>query len=41
MFTLGFPDRLVTVDHLPLLTILDDISLADIPNPRLNRMKEK
>merc|ERR1712082_351871 len=41
MFTLGCPDLLVTVDHQSLIPILGDRSLADIPNPRLYRLKEK
>ena len=41
MFTLGCPDLLVTVDHQALISILGDKSLADIPNPRLYRFKEK
>ena len=39
MLTLGCPDLLVTVDHHSL--ILGNRSLADIPNPRLYRLKEK
>ena len=35
MFTLGCPNLLVTVDHEPLISILGDKGLADIPNPRL------
>ena len=41
MLTLGCPDLLVTVDHHSLIPILGDRSLADIPNPRLYRLKEK
>ena len=41
MFTLGCPDLLVTVDHQSLIPILDDQSLAHIPNPCLYRMKQK
>ena len=41
MFTLGCPDLLVTVDHQPLIPILRDKSLADIPNPRLYQFKER
>ena len=41
MFTLGCPNLLVTADHQPLISILGDKSLADIPNPRLYRFKEK
>ena len=40
MFTLGCPNLLVTVDHEPLISILGDKGLADIPNPRLYRFKE-
>ena len=32
---------LVSVDHKPLIPILGDKSLADIPNPRLYRFKER
>ena len=35
MFTLGCHDLLVMVDHQPLIAILGDRSLTDIPNPRL------
>ena len=31
----------MTVDHQPLIPILGDKSLADIPNPRLYRFKER
>ena len=41
MLILGCPDLLVTVDHHSLIPILGDRSLADIPNPRLYRLKEK
>ena len=41
MFTLGCPNLLVTVDHEPLISILGDKGLADIPNPRLYRFKER
>ena len=41
MITLSCPDLLVMVDHLPLIAILGDRSLADIRNLRLNRLKEK
>ena len=41
MLTMGCPDLLVTVDHQSLIPILGDRSLADIPNPRLYRLKEK
>ena len=41
MFTLGCKDLLVTTDHNPLVSILGNRSLEDIPNPRLLRLKEK
>ena len=41
MFTLGCPNLLVTVDHQPLISILGDKNLADIPNPRLYRFNLK
>ena len=41
MFTLGCPGLLVTVDHQPLISILGEKCLADIPNPRLYRFKER
>ena len=41
MFTLGCKDLLVTTDHNPLVAILGNKSLEDIPNPRLLRLKEK
>ena len=41
IFALGYSNLLVTVDHQPLISILGDKSLADIPNPRLHRFKEK
>ena len=31
----------LTLDHQPVISILGDKSLADIPNPRLYRFKEK
>ena len=40
-FVLGCPRLTVAVDHLPLLGILSDRSLADIDNPRLLLLKEK
>lgn len=40
-FTLGCSDLLVAVDHRPLLKVLGDRSLEDIPNPRLRNLKEK
>ena len=41
MFALGCSDLLVTVDHQPLIPILGDKGLADIPSPRLYRFKER
>ena len=41
LFTLGCPDLLVTTDHQPLVCILGDKALEEIPNPRLLRLKEK
>ena len=40
-FVLGCSRLTVAVDHLPLLGILSDRSLADIDNPRLLLLKEK
>ena len=40
-FVLGCEDLILAVDHKPLLKILTDRSLADIPNPRLRNLKEK
>ena len=40
-FTLGCPDLTVVVDHKPLLKVLGDRALDDIPNPRLRNIKEK
>ena len=40
-FTLGCPNLYVAVDHQPLLKVLDDRHLEDIPNPRLLNLKEK
>ena len=41
MFTLGCEDLLVSTDHQPLVAILGNKKLEDIPNPRLVRLKEK
>ena len=41
MFVLGCPELHVVVDHEPLVRLLSDRELADIPNPRLFRIKEK
>ena len=40
-FTLGCPDLTVVVDHKPLLKVLCDRALDDIPNPRLRNIKEE
>ena len=40
-YTLGNPKLLVATDHKPLLKILGDRKLEDIPNPRLVNLKEK
>ena len=40
-FTLGCKDLIVAVDHKPLLKILGDRKLEDIPNERLLRLKER
>ena len=40
-FVLGCSDRTVAVDHKPLLKVLGDRSLEDIPNARLRNLKEK
>ena len=40
-YTLGNSKLLVATDHKPLLKILGDRKLEDIPNPRLLRLKEK
>ena len=34
-FVLGCKNLIITVDHLPLLGLLNSKSLADIPNPRI------
>ena len=41
LFTLGCPNLTVVVDHKPLLKVLCDRALDDIPNPRLRNVKEK
>ena len=41
MLTLGCPDLLGTVYHQSLIPILGDRNMADIPNQRLYRFKEK
>ena len=40
-FVLSCSDLTVAVDHKPLLKVLGDQSLEDIPNPRLRNLKEK
>ena len=40
-YVLGCPDLTVAVDHKPLLSVLNDRSLADIQNRRLLNLKEK
>ena len=40
-FVQGCPDLTVATDHKPLLKLLGDRHLEDIPNPRLLSLKEK
>ena len=40
-FVLGCANLIVAVDHKPLLKLLADRALDDIPNPRLRNLKEK
>ena len=40
-FVLGCKDLIVATDHKPLLSVLNDRSLADIHNRRLQNIKEK
>jgi hypothetical protein len=40
-FVLGCDNLTIAVDHKPLLKILGDRTLEDLPNPRLRRLKEK
>ena len=40
-YTLGNPKLMIATDHKPLLKILADRKLEDIPNPRLVNLKEK
>ena len=40
-FVLGCENLIVAVDHKPLLKLLADRALDDIPNPRLRNLKEK
>ena len=40
-FVLGCTDLTVVVDHKPLVKVLGDRSLADMPNARLRNLKEK
>ena len=41
LYVLGCPDLIIAVDHAPLVKLLCDRSLHNIPNPRLLRLKEK
>lgn len=41
MFVSGCPNLLVVTDHEPLLGILGNRNLSDIPNPRLFKIKQK
>ena len=40
MFTVGCPNLIISVDHQPLLGILNDRDLSSIKNPRLLSLKE-
>ena len=40
-FVLGCKDFIVAADHKPLLNVLNDRSLSDIQNRRLQNLKEK
>ena len=40
-FVFGYENLVVAVDHKPLLKILGDHSLEQIPNARLRNLKEK
>ena len=40
-FVLGCSDLTIAVDHKPLLKLLSDRCLEDIPNPRLRNLKER
>ena len=40
-FLLGCKNFVLAVDHRPLLGVLNDKSLGDVENPRLQRLKEK
>ena len=40
-FILGCPTLYVEIDHKPLLGLLGDRHLEDLPNPRLQNLKEK
>ena len=40
-YVLGCPDLTIVTDHNPLVKLFGDRSLADIPNPRLLRLKER
>ena len=41
MFVLGCPNLIVTVDHKPLVPILNDRDLDRIPNPRVLKIRER
>ena len=41
LYIAGCHDLIVAVDHAPLVKLLSDRHLNDIPNPRLLRLKEK
>ena len=40
-FVLGLPKLLLAVDHKPLVSIFNSMSLENIPNPRLFRLKHR
>ena len=40
-FVLGLPKLLLAVDHKPLISIFNNMSLENIPNPRLFRLKHR
>ena len=40
-FVLGYDNLIIAVDHKPLLKLLGDRSLENIPNARLRNLKEK
>ncbi len=41
MYVMGCHNLIIAVDHAPLVKLLSDRHLQDIPNPRLLRLKEK